>query len=113
MRYGIKEFWDEIPEDCKKAISELRRMKVYSCCAWDFEEDFSDVWWLVLHEIDMYVEGEFGIETWHNDIGGMNKAQAKRADQWLIRHLHLYNKYASQKSEYNKDYSFQYDGQVT
>ena len=27
MRYGQKEFWDDIPDDCKKAIGELRRMK--------------------------------------------------------------------------------------
>ena len=113
MRYGKKEFWDAIPGDCKKAISELKRMKVYGCCAWDFEEDFSDVWWLVLHEVDMWVEGEFGVEAWHIDSsGGMNRAQAKRADDWLIRYLPLFNKYKKTKPGRFDDADFAYAGQV-
>lgn len=113
MRYGEKDFWDEIPEDCKKAISELKRMKVFGCCAWDYEEDFSDVWWLVLHEVDMWVEGEFGVESWHIDnTGGMNRAQAKRADNWLIRYLPLFNKYRRTKPEHSDDADFAYAGQA-
>lgn len=113
MRYGVKEFWDDIPADCTKAISELKRMKVFGCCAWDFEDDFSDVWWLVLHEVDMWVEGEFGMEAWHVDSGcGMNRAQAKRADAWLIRYLPLYNKYRRSKPEYEDAEDFYYGGQV-
>ncbi len=113
MRYGEKEFWDEIPVDCKKAISELKRMKVFGCCAWDFEENFSDVWWLVLHEVDMWVEGEFGVEKWHTDSsGGMNKSQAKKADEWLVRYLPLFNKYKRLKSERYNDADFIYAGQI-
>jgi len=107
MRYGQKEFWDNIPEDCTKAITELKRMKVFGCCAWDFEEDFSDVWWLVLHEVDMFVEGEFTAKD-----GGMTKAQAKRADDWLIRYLPLFNKYKRTKPERFDDADFEYYGQV-
>lgn len=113
MRYGRKEFWDAIPDDCKKAISELKRMKVFGCCAWDFEEDFSDVWWLVLHEVDMWVEGEFGMEAWHLESGcGMNRAQAKRADEWLIRYLPLFNKYKNTKTDRFNDSEYHYGGQV-
>lgn len=113
MRYGKKDFWDNIPDDCKKAISELKRMKVFGCCAWDFEKDFSDVWWLVLHEVDMWAEGEFGIEKWHciND-GGMNRAQAKRADEWLIRYLPLFNKYKRTQPGRFDESDFVYAGQV-
>lgn len=106
---GNKEFWENIPDDCKKAISELKRMKMFGCMALDYEKTFADVWWLALHEIDMYVEGEFGQESWHNIQGGMNRQQAKRGDEWLVRWLPLFNKYKTE--EYGED-DFAYGGQL-
>jgi len=103
--YNIPDFWDNIPDDCKKAISELTRMKVYGCLALDHEETFAEVWWLVLHEVDLFVEGEFTASE-----GGMTRQQAKRADDWLIRWLPLFNKYKS--SENYNDNEYFYDGQV-
>lgn len=104
------DFWGNIPEDCKQAIKELERLKVYGCIALDHEETFADVWWLVLHEVDLYVEGEFGQEAWHNSIGGMNKSQARNADKWLIKWLPLFNKYQSHHTYGGGD--FYYSGQV-
>ena len=94
-----KDFWLSIPEDCVKAIKELKRLKVFGLCAWDYEETFADVWWLVLHEVDMYEEGEFCREAsrsvWgEGDPEAMNLQQAKRADAWLIRWNVLANKYS-------------------
>lgn len=107
ISYAKNDFWSRIPEDCKKPIAELKRMKVFSCCAWDYEEDFSDVWWLVLHEVDMFVEGYFT----YND-GGMTRAQAKRADNWLLKYLPLFNKYKRTKPDFLDAADFVYGGQV-
>lgn len=102
MRKYDFNFWDNIPDDCKKAISELKRMKVFKCAGFDYEETFADVWWLILHEVDMYEEGEFCFEGPSGDPGAMNHKQAKRADEWLIKYLYLFNKYKQDKyvSEY-------------
>ena len=111
------DFWGSIPDDCKKAISELNRLKVATCCAWDHEENFGDVWWLVLHEVDMYAEGEFCREASRSRDGvgepyAMNLAQAKKADAWLVRWLDLFNKYKTvAEGRFNEDY-FYYDGQL-
>ena len=116
--YGEKEFWDDIPEDCQKAIKELYRLKVFTCCAWDHEENFADVWWLVLHEVDMYAEGEFCKEARRSRDGigepdAMSLAQAKRADAWLIRWLDLFNEYKDKTSirNFNEGYYY-YGGQI-
>lgn len=103
------DFWNDIPEDCKKAISELKRLKVFKLLALDYEETFSDVWWLVLHEVDMYVEGEFCREASRSYYGvaepdAMDKMQAKRADTWLVKWLPLFNKYTAK--EYHTDYYY-------
>lgn len=92
------DFWQNIPEDCKKAISELNRLKVSQLLAYDCEESFSDVWWLVLHEVDMYFEGEYCREArrsyWgEGDPGAMNLKQAQRAEAWLVKWNDLFNKY--------------------
>lgn len=90
-------FWGNIPEDCVKAIKELKRLKVYNLIGIDHEETFADVWWLVLHEVDLYEEGEFCQEAsrcnWA-DPSAMNIRSAKAADRWLVRWLPLFNKYA-------------------
>ena len=102
-----KSFWDNIPTDCKKAITELKRMRVYKLMALDYEETFADIWWLVLHEVDMYNEGEFCREASRcifgtGDPQAMNLKQAQAADKWLIRWLPLFNKYKQEQylSEY-------------
>lgn len=104
-----EDFWRNIPQDCEKAIAELKRLKMFDCMALDYEKTFADVWWLALHEIDMYAEGEFGQEAWHNIRGGMNKAQAKKGDAWLIKYLPLFNKYKT--AEFGDD-DFYYGGQI-
>lgn len=103
-------FWRSIPEDCRKAMSELQRLKVYKLCGWDYEETFADVWWLVLHEVDMYNEGEFCREASRSNFGegdpdAMNLQQAKKADAWLIRWWELAHKYSMPEmlSDYHRE----------
>lgn len=96
----IPNFWDNIPDDCRKAISELKRLKVYNLCGWDCESTFSDVWWLVLHEVDMYAEGEFCREASRSyyhiaEQDAMNLKQAQTADRWLLKWKHLFEKYTN------------------
>lgn len=120
------DFWKNIPEDCEKAIKELKRLKVFRLLALDYEETFSDVWWLVLHEVDMYEEGEFCKEASRSIFGegdpeAMNLKQAQTADRWLCKWLDLFNKYKGK--DWHTDYwyhintgfddsYFFYDGQV-
>lgn len=91
-----KDFWSSIPADCEKAVAELKRMKVFRLCGWDYEETFADVWWLVLHEVDLYAEGEYGQESGfiESDPAYLNKRSAKAADNWLVRWWELANKYS-------------------
>lgn len=105
--YAKNDFWSRIPEDCKTAIKELKRLKVCRCCAWDYEDSFAHVWWLVLHEVDMFAEGHFRASD-----GGMTREQARKADSWLIKYLPLFNKY---KKDYPEDWrveDFRYKRQV-
>lgn len=81
----VKDFWENIPADCEKAIRELKRMKVFELLGFDFEATFADVWWLVLHEVDMYTEGYERL---------MRKNQAQTADRWLVRWSELATKYS-------------------
>lgn len=116
-------FWKNIPEDCAKAVKELKHLKVFNLCAWDYEETFTDVWWLVLHEVDLYAEGEYGqgegfIES---DPAYLNSRSAKAADKWLVRWWGLAYKYSTPGNfteEHDKyigwfgDGISYYDGQV-
>lgn len=126
--WRIHNFWKNIPDDCKKAISELKRLKVFRLLGLDYEETFADVWWLVLHEVDLYEEGEFCYEASRNYMGevepsAMNLRQAIAADNWLVRWLPLFNKYKedechselwlSMNSSYcDKGEQFFYSGQI-
>jgi hypothetical protein len=119
-----RNFWDNIPADCIKAINELKRLKVYNLIATDYEETFSDVWWLVLHEVDLYAEGEFCQEAsrcdWA-DPSAMNIRHCQSADRWLVKWLPLFNKYTDRKY-YSESYfdvhagfdsePYYYNGQV-
>lgn len=115
ISYAKNDFWSNIPDDCKKAISELKRLKVHRLCAYDYEETFACVWWLVLHEVDMYVEGEYGSDGIFTDTDPqyMNKSQAKNADKWLLKYLYLFNKYKNtgETKPFNVD-EFIYTGQI-
>lgn len=106
-----KDFWKNIPDDCKKAIKELNRLKVVRLLATDYEETFADVWWLVLHEVDLYEEGEFCREASRSIFGegdpeAMNLKQAQAADRWLVRWNDLATKYSKKGafSEYHDKY---------
>ncbi len=111
-------FWDNIPDDCKKPIAELKRMKVFRCCGFDYEETFADVWWLVLHEVDLYEEGEFCREASRSRFGdgdpsAMNLKQAQAADRWLVRYEELFNKYKDSTGQRTfSDGYYHYGGQL-
>ena len=114
----IMSFWDDIPDDCEKAIKELKRLKVHKLCAYDCEETFADVWWTVLHEVDMYAEGEYCKEASRSYYGtgepnAMNLAQARKADAWLIKWNPLFNKYKNTTTRRSVgDKYIMYDGQL-
>ena len=115
ISYSKNDFWSRIPEDCKKAISELKKLKVHRLCAYDYEETFADVWWLVLHEVDLYAEGEYGSdgEFTFTEPCFLNKSQAKNADKWLIKYLHLFNKYKNTGERKSfRESEFYYAGQI-
>lgn len=108
--YERQSFWKNIPDDCKKAINELKRLKVFGLCGFDYEETFADVWWLVLHEVDLYEEGEFCREAYRSvwsegDPEAMNLKQAQAADRWLIRWNDLAWKYSLPEmlSDYHRE----------
>ena len=67
----VKIFQKELPADCEKAIRELI--------------NFSDVWWKVQHECDMYEEKQDSNElTYQSYVGAKN---------WLSKWEKLYIKY--------------------
>lgn len=107
ISYAKDDFWSDIPKDCKTAIQELKKLTVCGYCGWDYEDSFAHVWWTVLHEVDLWAEGEF-----REKDGGMTKKQAKEADKWLIKYLPLFNKYKNNYPEdWDEDY-FYYNGQI-
>lgn len=97
--YARNDFWSNIPDDCKKAISELKRMKVHRLAGYDHEDNFADVWWLILHEVDMWDEGEYRMEpdATESDPCYMNRKQANTARKWLVKWEHLFIKYADRE----------------
>ena len=109
-------FWANIPADCKKAINELKRMKVNRLAGYDHERNFADVWWCILHEVDLYADGEYRAEDFIADgypeeaKYSLNLKQAQTADKWLVRWVHLFNKYKT--PEYCGNEDFIYTGQV-
>ena len=80
----VKIFGAELPDECTKAISELKRLKVYKIMSNDYIDSFADVWFRVQHECDMYIE---------EDIREMNAQAYKGAKRWLEKYKHLYRKY--------------------
>lgn len=81
----MKIFNKELPKECETAIKELKKLKVYRIMNDDYIENFSDVWWRVQYECDMYEEGEDSNElSYQNYIGATN---------WLNRWERLYRKY--------------------
>lgn len=108
-------FWENIPDDCKKAINELKRLKAHRLAGYDNEETFADVWWCILHEVDLYADGEFRAEDYiaegypEEAKFSLNLKQAQIADRWLCRWVHLFNKYKTE--DYCGDKDFSYHGQ--
>lgn len=114
--HNVKDFWSNIPDDCKKAIGELKRLKANRIAGYDHEETFADVWWCILHEVDLYADGEYCAEDFIADGYPeeakycLNLTQARNADKWLVKWLHLFNKYKT--SNYCGGKDFIYTGQV-
>lgn len=80
-----KIFRKELPNDCDEAIKQLKKLKVYRVMNDDVIDNFSDVWFRVQHECDMYEEGEDSNElVYQSYIGAKN---------WLDRWEDLYKKY--------------------
>lgn len=80
-----KIFGAVMPDDCDKAITELKRLSVYNVMNDDCTETFADVWFHVQHECDMYEEGEYSnCLTYQGWVGASN---------WLERYRDLYDKY--------------------
>lgn len=79
----------EVPEDCKKALQELSRMKVCDLRSDDEENSFADVWWHVQHEVDLFEEEQY---DWREEdlLTPKTYATAKR---WLEKYNNLYVKY--------------------
>ena len=81
----VKIFQKELPADCENAIRELIKLKVYIVMDDDRIENFSDVWWKVQHECDMYEEKQDSNElTYQSYVGAKN---------WLSKWEKLYIKY--------------------
>lgn len=81
----VKIFGTELPDDCEKAIKELKKLRVYSVMDDDYIDNFADVWFRVQHECDMYEEGEESNElSYQSYIGASN---------WLDRWRDLYYEY--------------------
>ena len=88
---GNEPFWKSIPDDCRKAISELKRLKVFEMIWDDPYETFADVWDAVDHEWTLWDEGEFPASD-----GGMTKKEADAAMSWMERWQELKEKYETE-----------------
>ena len=107
----VNDFWGNIPTDCKEAIRELKRLKVHRLAGYDWEQNFSEVWWCILHEVDLYADGEYRAEDEPSERKyRLNLAQAQSADRWLVKWLPLFNKYKT--PDFCGDRDFTYTGQV-
>jgi len=65
----------ELTKDQEKAISKGSRLKAFKVRNDDSENSFDDIWLHVLHEVDLFEEGE--------DNAVINKSQAARTRKWL------------------------------
>ncbi len=70
----------------EKALTKLREMKVFKLRNEDvygtFENEFDELWWTVLHEYDLYMEGEVGESI---DIEErLCKSSAIETYEWLV-----------------------------
>lgn len=81
----VEIFDRELPDDCKKAITSLKKLKVYFAMNDDTIDNFADVWFRVQHECDMYEEMQDSNELAYQSYIGAKK--------WLEKWRHLYIKY--------------------
>ena len=78
----VEIFDRELPNDCKKAITALMKLKVYFVMNDDTIDNFADVWFRVQHECDMYVDMQDSYElTYQSYIVAKN---------WVENWRHLY-----------------------
>lgn len=74
----------------EQAMKKLKRLKVNELynddALHEFESEFDGVWWRVLHEYDMYEEGQIDEEFKHEHL---NKQTAKTTYKWLEETQHL------------------------
>ena len=69
----------------EKALKELKKLKVYRICSHDPLSDttFSDIYFKVLHEVDMHEE--------HEEESELTRQSYKSAKNWLNKYHHLFN----------------------
>lgn len=75
-----------------KAISKLKGMKVYKVMTHDsYYETFTDVWYAVAHEVDMYeaYDTQHDYNEWFGGSDGLQYGSYNRAKKWLDETKHL------------------------
>ena len=80
-----KIFSKELPDDCEKAINELKKLKVYREMNDDVIDNFADVWFRVQLECDLF--------EWGEDTNVLTKRSYDGAMRWLNKWKKLYDKY--------------------
>ena len=75
-------------DNIEKALKKLKRMKVnelYNNDSMDeFKSKFDGIWWKVLHEYEIYSEGQVS-----EDEGHLTSSTAKTTYKWLKESQHL------------------------
>jgi len=66
----------------KKAIGELKKLKVYQVMNLDQVYSFDDYWWHCLHEVDIYVDEG-------SEESPLTMQSAKAGARWLRKYQHL------------------------
>lgn len=69
-----------LTQEEKQAVKECKKLKAYKIRDDNNEENFSDIYYHVLHEADMY---EWGEET------DLKKSGYIAAKQWLLKYQYL------------------------
>nr|DAH73461.1 MAG TPA: hypothetical protein [Caudoviricetes sp.] len=75
----------ENQEDCILPLQEAKKLKAYEERNDDDENNFADIYYHILHEVNLYEEGE--------DCNVLNTSDYNKAKKWLAKYNHLYEKY--------------------
>lgn len=76
-----------------KALSQLKKLKVYQISALEDCQTFDDVWYRVAHEIDMYenvTQAEYN--KWFGSSDGLTYASFLSGGKWLMDTEYLLKK---------------------